>query len=71
MAGAEMAELFYWYPPFGLMAVELSYDAIGVRAPAANNDDHRSVTCPSHSCEILPSAYSVQKIRGQKDAPIL
>jgi Tol biopolymer transport system component len=27
-------ELFYWQPPFGLMGVELSYDATGVRAQA-------------------------------------
>jgi Tol biopolymer transport system component len=27
-------ELFYWQPPFGLMAVELSYDAAGIRALA-------------------------------------
>ena len=27
-------ELFYWQPPLGLMAVELSYDAAGIRAQA-------------------------------------
>ena len=27
-------ELFYWQPPLGLMAVELSYDATGIRAQA-------------------------------------